>query len=398
MSQVQTAADLSPASSWRLFLFPVCSFLFTFIYWLILSFLPIYLKGKGFPDPLIGTIFGTFSISTLFLMVPLGILSDRVSPKKVLFAGALMTLVHVLGMKSAQQVYAFLLLAVCGGMGWATYQIVLLSLYLKLIGEERRGTRIAFYTAGQFLGFGVGPLVAGMLWGRIDYSRILDFAVIASVLLMAATVALHDSPPIPFRLGEYRSDLAKPHILLFLLVYFVYATHLGTEHTAFTLLMEKDLGFSTADIGLTFFAIGVWMCVWSPLAGRRFDLRHKLVSFLMFGLVVSALFQIATAYAADLPWMILVRVAHTLGDVPVFLAMGILTATFFSQGRLGGNSAVVYMVRTLGVFVGNVGAGLLAASVGYGGTFVVNGLLVLAAVILLYPRIRRHLDVVDGGR
>lgn len=159
---------------------------------------------------------------------------------------------------------------------------------------------------------------------------------------------------------------------------------------AFTLLMNDGLDFSSHQIGWIFFAVGSWMCFLSPFAGRRFDVRQNVLPFLFFGLLVSALFQAATGYARNPLGMIGMRVLHTLGDTPVFIAMGILTAAFFPQGRMGGNSAAVYTVRTLGVFVGNVGAGLFMPWLGYSGVFVMSGAFVLVLTLGLYPKMKQH--------
>jgi MFS family permease len=77
------------------------------------------------------------------------------------------------------------------------------------------------------------------------------------------------------------------------------------------------------------------------------------------------------------------------------LAMSIMTAAFFPAGRLGGHSAVVYAVRTIGVFAGNYGAGLLMPHVGYRGVFAVSGMVVLVATLALLPSIRRTLHLVQ---
>jgi len=378
-------------------LFPLCSFLYTTVFWMILAFLPVFLKDRQMADPVIGMVFGAYSISALLLMLPLGLLADRFSPKRILLFGALLTLIHIEGLKLAATAWQFVALAVCGGMGWATFQIVLLALYLKVIGEQQRGRNVAFYTTGQFLGFGAGPLLAGMLWGEINYAQLMTIAEGACLLLTLAVCGLEDSTPIRFDWGDYRRDLRKPHIVLFLLVYFFYATHLGVEHTAFTLLMKDNLAFSGRQIGLVFFAVGLWMGFLSPVAGHRFDVGQNLLPFLFFGLLISAVFQVMTGYAEHPLGMAGVRILHTLGDTPVLLAMGILTAAFFPVGRLGGNSAAVYTVRTLGVFIGNVGAGALAPLVGYDGVFMVSGLFLMALTLLFYPKMRRYLTLGTGN-
>jgi len=375
----------------RMGLFPACAFTFTAVFWMILSFLPVHLENAGISNTLIGTVMGLYSVAALFIMLPLGMLSDRVSPKRILAFGALGVCGHILGLQAAARPWHFVVLAIVGGMGWAIFQIVLLALYLKVIDESRRGLKIALFQAGNFLGFGAGPLLAGIVWGDLEYTRMLNFAVVGSLVLCVLVLGLEDSPPIRFGWGDYRRDLWQKRTLLFLGVYFVYATHFGVEHTAYTLLMKKDFGFTNQAVGISYLAVGIWMAFLSPLAGHRIDVKQSVFRYLVAGLSLSAVFHMATAFGRTLPVLIPLRILHTLGDVPVILAMGVLTAAFFPQGRMGGNSAAVYTVRTIGVFAGNFAAGLMIPVAGYGGVFLWNGLFVLAATFCLAPMMKRHL-------
>uniref|UniRef100_A0A832EBU9 MFS transporter n=1 Tax=Desulfacinum infernum TaxID=35837 RepID=A0A832EBU9_9BACT len=388
-----SAAAVSFPFPVRLITFPLCGFLYTAVLWMMFAFLPVHLKAQGLSDAMLGTVMGFYSISALVLMIPLGVLSDRVSPKKVLLAGACLLFLHLAGLRTARSGYAFLLLAVLGGLSWAIFQTVLQALFLKVLSPARRGVKIAVFQMGSYLGFGVGPLLAGTLWGDADYVGMLGFALGGAAVLIVLVLTLQDSDPIRFNLGDYREDLRQPRALAFLVVWLIYATHFGVEQTSYTLLMRHDLGFSNAQVGWSFLAVGVWMALMAPVTGRGFDVRQSVIRLLALGLIVSSVFQVLTAFARTLPEMIAVRLLHTTGDVPVILAMGIMTAAFFPQGRLGGHSAVVYAVRTLGVFAGNYAAGWVVPLVGYQGTFVASGTVVFLATLALLPWIKRVLHM-----
>jgi MFS family permease len=374
----------------QLVLFAACSFTYTATFWMILSFLPVHLKELNFTDTDIGMIVGAYSISALILMIPLGVLSDGINPKRVLMAGAVVAWAHIAGLQNAGTLWSFLALAALGGLAWAVFQIVLYALYLKVISDENRGKKIALYQAGQFLGYGVGPLLAGFLWDQVGYARSLNLAIAGGVFLNLCIFALPRADAIRLDWRGYRQDLCRGKALLFLGIYFIFATHFGVEQSSYTLFMRKELTFSPREIGFVFFAAGVWMTALSPLAGHRFDVRHNLFQLLMFGLLLSAVFQMCTAWVHGVTGMILVRTLHTLGDTPAILAIGIMNAAFFPRGRMGGNSAVIYTVRVLGVGAGTLAAGLLAPVLGYGGTFVYNGAFILLASLCLLPLMQRE--------
>jgi MFS family permease len=386
------------ANTLQLALFAACSFTSTATYWMLLAFLPVHLKVLNFPDFNVGIVVGAYSFSALVLMIPLGILSDGVSPKRLLFMGGIAVWSHILGLQTATSLWGLLLTAALGGMGWAVFQVVLYALYLKVISDENRGKKIALFQAGQFLGYGVGPLLAGVLWDRVDYAHLLWLAAAGGVFLNLCVFALPDADDIRFDWRGYREDLSQPRALLFLGMYFIFATHFGVEQESYTLFMLHDLAFSSRDIGIVFFAAGIWMTALTPFVGHRFDARQNLFHLLIFGLLFSGIFQLVTASVHTVVGMIVVRALHTLGDAPAILALGIMNALYFPKGRMGGNSAVVYTVRVLGISAGSFAAGTISPILGYGGAFAINGAFILVASLCMMPLMQRQFAVCrDAG-
>jgi hypothetical protein len=91
--------------------------------------------------------------------------------------------------------------------------------------------------------------------------------------------------------------------------------------------------------------------------------------------------------------MVIVRLLHTVGDVMMILSIGVMTAAFFPEARMGGNSALVVATRTCGIFTGNVGSGFLNGALGYGYSFAVSGSVLLLFVILAGAAMARLLVV-----
>ncbi len=370
----------------RLFLFPIASLTFTIIFWMLLAFLPIYLGDRSYISPeKAGLIMGTYSISAIIFMVPLGVLSDRLSSKKVLLGGALLLMLHILGLGYSKGFYGFLASAFLGGIAWSIFQTVLYALFLKVISEERKGFQISLYQTGLFVGFGVGPLIGGFLWSTGGFSALVFASFVATLLLSLIFLFLPDTEIHIFSWKDYKGDIFRKQTFLFFAIYLIYGLHFGVEQAGFSVLMKKNLFFSSEDIGIVYMAVGVWMGILAPLTGNRFDSTQKIAPLFIGGIVISSVFHILTAYAQNLFQMVLVRILHTLGDTPVILSLGILTALLFPQERMGGNSAVTYMVRTMGAFSGNVLTGFLMARVGADGAFIYTGFLLLLASLLFAP-------------
>ncbi|MBW1973955.1 MAG: MFS transporter [Deltaproteobacteria bacterium] len=372
-------------NNWHMILFFCCSFTMTCLLWMVLAFLPIYLSKLGIQSKMAGFIIGAYSIGGLGFIIPFGMLADRVSPKKTLFLGIFFILLHIVGIKNLTLPFWLAICAFVGGLGLSIFQIVLFALFLKVIPEDKRGIRISLYQMGFFLGFGFGPLIGAQLHHCGDYQLVLSASLVVTAILALFFSLLPDSPIYAFRWNEYRDDIVQPRALLFLIIYFIYGMHFGVEQTGFSVLMKKELGFSTREIGIVYMAVGMWMAFLSPFTGHRFDVQGRITPLLIGGLLISSVFHIATAYADNLVQMIGARILHTLGDTPAIFSMGMLTALLFPQGRMGGNSAIVYSVRTLGIFVGNFVAGIIAATEGYRGAFIYTGLFFVIASLAFWP-------------
>jgi MFS family permease len=373
--------------------FTLTVFTFTMTNMMLGSFLPVWMKHQGLSDGEIGTVLGLFSISALALVLPLGVLSDFFSPRRLLLISGMLFSIYAGCILSAWSYWQFLLIAPLGGLAASALVIVLYALFLKTVGNDRVGKKIAFYQSGIYLGFGVGPVIAGYLIRQDSFEPLLFGVLGGSLLLICLILGLPDSPTIRIDLGGYRKDLHQGRTLIFLILALVYATHFGVEQTSLTLLMKENLTFSTPRIGLVYLAVGCWMAVLAPFAGHRFDENKSIRAFLWIGLAISGIFQILTPMASSFPTMVVVRLMHTVGDVLMILSMGLMTAAFFPEARVGGNSAVVYATRTCGIFAGNLASGYLNGMLGYTYSFAASGGFILLFGILAGPAIGRWLVV-----
>ncbi|MCG6916729.1 MAG: MFS transporter [Deltaproteobacteria bacterium] len=374
-------------------LFSLCILSFSSANLMLNFFLPIYMKGQGLTDGQIGTVFGLMSISALLLMFPLGVLSDLFPPRRLVFLGVCIFIFYSWQMLTAESYWQFFLVAPLGGLAVSTFFIVLYALFLKVINKNQVGIKIALYQSGMYLGLGIGPAIGGVLIKEGGFGALLWGVLAGGLVVLIITLKLPQTDTIRLDLGGYKRDLRQGRIILFLLLVFTYPIHFGVEQTSLTLLMKDTLDFSFTNIGLVYLMIGVWMAFLAPFAGHRFDTSQSLRALLVCGLAISGIFQILTATVSSLPSMVIVRLLHTVGDVMMILSIGVMTAAFFPEARMGGNSAVVVATRTCGVFTGNLGSGFINGALGYGYSFAISGSVLLLFVILTGGAIGRLLTV-----
>jgi len=369
--------------------FLTANFLFYFVHWMVLAYLPIVFKSYSLTDAQIGFIIGLYSISSMTLMVPMGFFSDYFSPKKIVMAGAFLLALYFLSLLFVRDFLGLIPVVIVGGIGSAALTTVLYALYLKIIEKGKRGKQVAFFQLGSYLGYGLGPLTGGLLLSAVQPPGLFKMALVISLVLILVTFLLQDSTPITFSFREYRKDLREPATMFLIVGVFVMATHFGVEQTSFSLLMKEDIKLTPSQIGLIFSGIGLWMACLVPLAGYLRDRRQKIFTFLWVGLLVSSIFQFITGLVSSPGTLLFVRILHTTGDTLAILEVGVLTALLFPEHRLGGNSGLLFGVRTLAMFAGSFIAGLLNMKLGYGFSFMANGVFVFifAISILIFCKL-----------
>ena len=370
--------------------FLTANFLFHFVHWMVLAYLPIVFKCYGLTDSQIGFIIGLYAISSMTLMLPMGFFSDYFSPKKIVIAGTFLMALYFLSLLFVKNFLGLIPVALVGGTGSAALTTVLYALYLKIIEKGERGKQVAFFQLGSYLGYGLGPLSGGLLLAVIQPHSLFKIALIISLVLLLVTFLLKDSTLITFSFREYRKDLRTPATIFLTVGIFVMSTHFGVEQTSFSLLMKEDIKLSPSQIGLIFSGIGLWMACLVPLAGYLRDRRQKIFTFLWVGLLFSSIFQFITGLISSPGTLLLVRILHTSGDTLAILEVGVLTALFFPEHRLGGNSGLLFGVSTLGIFSGSSVAGLINMKLGYGFSFMANGgfVFIFALSFLIFCKLR----------
>ena len=356
--------------------FLTANFLFHFVHWMVLAYLPIIFKSYGLTDSQIGFIIGLYAISSMTLMLPIGFFSDYFSPKKIVIAGAFLLSLYFSSLLFVKSFSGLMPVALAGGTGSAALTTVLYALYLKVIEKGKRGKQVAFFQLGSYLGYGLGPLSGGLLLTVIQPHSLFKTALVISLALLLVTFLLKDSTPITFSFREYRKDLGKSATIFLIAGSFVMATHFGVEQTSFSLFMKEDIKLSSSQIGLIFGGIGLWMACLVPLVGYLRDRRDRIFTFLWIGLLLSSIFQFITGLVSSASTLLLVRILHTTGDTLAILEVGVLTALLFPEHRLGGNSGLLFGIRTLGIFSGSFLAGLFNMKMGYGFSFMANGVFV----------------------
>lgn len=370
--------------------YALCNFCLVSFQWMAMLFLPLYYKSEGFSDVRIGALISMFSLATLVLVFPLGVAADFLSPRHMIAGGGLLAAAACLLMPAVSGFYMSGLAVLLAGGGFTLAGVSLSALFLKQMGEERRGGQASLFTIGGILGGGVSALLSGYLSEHF-HSAAAIFPLGAAVCLPLILIAffLPAGRGIAFPVLAYAKDLRRARTWVLIAIMFVTASHSGFEQAGYTLLQTEVIGLRPATVGRLFMVIAITMSVSSVISGRIYDREKRPLLMIGFALLLSGVFMAASGSARGACDFLIYRILHTAGDSVLSVIPLVLAAAIFPRHRAGGAYAFALTVNTAAYFLFANLAGAIAERHGFDSAFHLSGLLlVLSGIILLAFRSR----------
>jgi MFS family permease len=369
---------------------PAALLMFNAAFFLIRNTLPNYLREHDLKH-LAAPLQGLLPVTSLLLAVPLGLLSDRFSPRKLAIAGLSLFCVFMLliwwlwgDVPTAAALFGPYFLC---GMAAVMIDNSVRPLYLKRIGGPRQTVKLALLQMASTLGFGAGVFAGGLAFRLLGWPLEMQYrlALPLGVLGLLAAVLMGDSEPVSFSLSAYRRSILRRTVLVYLGMVFVNALHFGMEAVCVAPFV-KQLKMDDWGVGCYFGSIALVMsltAVGTMWLREHATNRHRMW---VWGLTGSAVFNIAVAFVTE-PWQFfLLRFGHVIADAFMMIAGLQIVAHLFPRSRVGGPMGLVSVVTTVGMLSGMAMAGVVTQWQGLDEhwqlalPFVVVGVLVLMSV------------------
>jgi len=359
--------------------------------WMSMLYLPIYFREAGLSETMVGVNVSLFSLSTLLLVLPLGVLSDRIAPRPMLIAGALLVMASAAVLWLAEGKAGMAIGTFIAGSGFTLSSISLFSLFFKQVGSERRGSEVSVFNIGGILGAGVGAWSCGELGRVMGSGAVFPLAAVFAVSWAGITLLLPAIKGIQFPIIEYKEDLKRGRTWVLIAVMFVGASHAGFEHAGYSLLQTEVIGLKNETVGRIFMALSIWMCIVTFWTGSRHDKVERPVIMMGAGLILSGIFMAASGAATGVWDFFIYRALHTAGDSITNLLTLVIASLIFARHRFGGAFAFALTVNTSSYFLfANVG-GVVGEVFGIDRSFYLSGGIEAAAgllILILLPRLR----------
>jgi len=342
-------------------------------------FLPLFLEQSGYSRSEIGLLVGLFAVVALFSSIPLGMLSDKVKPRRLAFFAALLVGLFYLAVGRAEGLVFLAPAFLIGGIGDNLFRVSLDSTVYKLIKKDKKkGVKVGLNKFGAAAGSAIGAIGGGVMLTLFSFTDVLTGIAVSMLGVAFLTRLMADVGTFKISALDYARELKRPGAALLGSAFFLLAYHFGSEQTTMTLYAKDVIGLSTEAIGLLFALNVCFYAVVSFAAGKSFDMTKRYKEIFFAGLMLSALGNFFYAFSWDFYTALFSRLIHDTGDAFAIIFAGFSVARIFPKSKLGGSTGGFLMVSVLGTTAGALGSGVIADYFSLSASFIVAGAVTLA--------------------
>ena len=378
-------------------------FLFMFAEELPRSFLPLFIARYSPTDAAISDelLFGlpiTLFMLAGMIVVPLGGgLADRFGARRVFLAGIVPATIGYAGTFLAQSYYDLVGWRILSGVGYGLIFIAAQAWVADNTGARNRAQGMTVFVGGVFAATICGPSIGGIFADRIGFeATFLISAALATVsgllvyTMLDGTVSARTSHRTPFGGQEWKALLSDGRLFA-VTVFAAVPGKLILAGFLFYLvpLYLSELGNRQSVIGWMIMLYGVSTLVCMPFAARFADRSGRHAVVVAAGGVLAGVGCLAslseTMVGGPSNAVMIAILALGFGHaLSLTSQIAIVQEVASHHGGLGQASIIgaYRLVERVGMVLGPIVAGALAASFGYQGAIVGIGVIVLVSIAL----------------
>jgi len=360
--------------------------------------LPIFANSIIDDVAQVGFLLALPAIVALFIDIPIGALADKLGKKKLVISALVLLCILGLSLRSITLSRTLTMFLIAWAIGYQLLIIPAASYVMQISPRREEAEYFGFYDALTSIGFAIGPLIGGLLLADSLDPIFIFYALMCGLAALIGFTIVKRLPlkPEPFvyamkelfwkdklflkEIKEFKRLRGTGVMVLF--VSFVFTFWVGLVWV-FEPLYFISLGIAPLTGGLILAAFSIPFILFEFIAGYIADNFGK-KKVLMIGLLVAGIFTMFFGNNTDPQVLVVLAFLSGTGFAFAKPAMaGVLTSITYEYRR-GEICGVWNTAEDLGFIAGPLLGGLLAASVGIGGAFIVVGLLVTLSVILVY--------------
>jgi len=355
--------------------------------------LPVYAKELGASGVWLGLTFSVFAIVQTFVGPFAGRLSDRYGRKPFIVAGLLIYLIAALGYLSAQSFYQVIAFRAFSGLGTSLIFSVARAYVGDMTPKGQEGRWLGVFATADIIGFGTGPLLAGVLREVVGFRSV--FVAMAAMMALSAFILMwwlpRHSPAEVLRRahlaggGEREQQTPFAVALKDRLVLAVTAHQgllslaMGASFSFLALRLEDGLGVGPMLIGLAFATQDITGGLAQPLFGRMADTYNRRV-LVAVGLLVNAALLACVGIVPSYGLMVLLLFAMGASGAVSQVAAGAVQVVAGRRVGMGTVLGLGSASNGLGIVIGSVVSGIIVDLQGLAAAFFLGGAIMAAGV------------------
>jgi MFS family permease len=299
----------------------VALFLSVLVWFNYSAVLPIIVEEWGLSGTQAGIVFGAFQAGYLLLIVPMGWLADRYSPRWVIAVGATGTGLFSLGFAAfADGFLSGTLLRFLSGLFIAGVYVPGMRLVSDWYPEAIRGRALGIYIGTFSLGSGLSFVFATAIAEALNWQTAIAATSIGALTVGPLIIGLtRDSPQASSQTGGF--DLSVLQNGSFLCAVSIYSWHnwelFGVRNwiLAFLVATPAFAASGSATLAGTIVGLMIMMSGAGNVIGGRLSDRIGRTTTIALGLGASALFSATVGFLGGLSFGVLVAIVLIYGVV-----------------------------------------------------------------------------------
>jgi MFS family permease len=333
----------------------------------------------------VGISLGAFSIAALAMRPVVGWASDPYGRRPLLVGGSAVTVVALAFHLVAGTLPLFILARSLLGIGEAFFFVAALAAGSDLAPPARRGEALSFLSLSLYLGLAIGPLIGEAVLGGYGYAAVwLVAGAIAAGALLLSTMVPETAPGVvaPGAGPRPRSRLIHPAGILPGVLILTGAWGMAGLF-AFLPLYAPEVGMNGAALPLAIYAL---LVIALRLVFAKLPDQVGAVRLSGAALAVAAIGLAVIGLVAGPIGLVLGTAIFAVGVAFIFPALLSLAVSRVDEAERGSVVGTASAFMDLSFGMAPAVLGVIAGSVGYGGTFIVSAGVAAGGCLLLVSR------------
>lgn len=352
------------------------------------SFMALFFDEFGVPLGEIGLLFTVFSLTSGFVSIPAGFISDRVGRKIVITTSLFFLAAVVFGYSLAETTLHLYILRILHGASFGFIFPVARAYVMDKTTEENRGQTMGAFVFVITMAQMVAPTVGGVLRDRIGSFDTLFyisavFSLIAALFLMTAVRDFGKGFQVQKMRLPTRELLHNKVFAVILLMFGMLYFGVGIFAPVMAIFAVKELGMSYSLLGVLFTIYLFWYAISQLVAGSLSD-KYGRKTLLVYPLFIYAIAMFVSGLSVNYVMFFFAYLCVGIGAAPYGTVAYSLIGDAVEPELRGTASGAIALVQSVCIAVGPIVGTTLAEATSLRVPFFVTACVAFSTIVMLF--------------